>query len=163
MRANSLRDAWRKVALRLGQRGPTEATADGSPQVPPVSLELVATWLLVLAGLLLRARGVLFGERLEFWNDEASWAMHIFERPLAENVIRPPAFVILSQLSAKAFGYREFGFRLLPWVAGMLTPVVDVYLARSFLKNAACLSRKAASRPGIPSWGKISSSHNLPS
>lgn len=137
MWANSVREAWRKAAVWVGQRTPAEASADGSPKAGQLSLELVVTWLLVVAGLVLRARGVLFGERLELWNDEASWAMHIFERPLSENVIRPPAFVILSKLSAMAFGYREFGFRLLPWVAGMLTPVVAVYLARAFLKNAA--------------------------
>src|ERR1041384_3030617 len=138
MRVNSWRDAWRKVVPRLSQPRRVGADdADSGGGASPLSVEVVATWLLVAGGLVLRARGILFGPQLEFWNDGASWAMHIFERPLSENVIRPPAFVILSKLSAMAFGYREIGFRLLPWVAGMLTPVVAVYLARRFLRNAA--------------------------
>ncbi len=137
MWAKSVREAWRKASLWLGQPRLLGAATDGRPTTRALSLEVVATWSLVAAGLVFRARGVLFGSRLEFWNDEASWAMHIFERPLSENVIRPPAFVILSQLSAMAFGYREIGFRLLPWVAGMLTPIVAVFLAQRFLRTAA--------------------------
>jgi hypothetical protein len=137
MWVNSLRAAWQQAKLRYRLGRAVEPGTDGRPAAGAPSVEAVATWALVAAGLVLRARGILFGSRLEFWNDEASWAMHIFERPLSENVIRPPAFVILSKLSAMAFGYRELGFRLLPWLAGMLTPIVAVYLAARFLRNAA--------------------------
>src|SRR4026207_1610518 len=85
-------------------------------------LELVSTWCLVALGLFFRARGVLFGERIELWNDESSWAVRMFERPLSEHLIRPPGYVLLTRLSAVLFRYNEFGFRLLPWLAGLAAP-----------------------------------------
>jgi hypothetical protein len=48
-------------------------------------VEIVATAVLIAAGLFFRSRGMLFGERVEMWNDETSWAMRMFERPLSEH------------------------------------------------------------------------------
>lgn len=132
-----MREVWQWVRARSTGAGPFPLATGSAQRSANVSLEAVAAGLLVAAGMLLRARGVLFGGVLEMWNDEASWAIHIFERPLSENVIRPPAFIILSKLSAMAFRYREFGFRFLPWLAGMATPLVAMYLAPRFLRNGA--------------------------
>lgn len=107
----------------------------GPPGSGPV--EQLALAVLVAAGWFFRSRGVLFGEPIEMWIDEADWAMRMFERPLAEHMIRPPGFVLFARLSASLFGGTEFAFRLLPWLAGMATPVVAVLLARRFLKVAA--------------------------
>jgi hypothetical protein len=100
-------------------------------------VERFAMVCLVSAGWFFRARGMLFGERLEMWNDEASWAMRMFERPLSEHMIRPPGYVVFSRLSASLLGSTEFSFRLLPWLAGMASPLVALLLARRFLRNAA--------------------------
>jgi Dolichyl-phosphate-mannose-protein mannosyltransferase len=107
----------------------------GPPGSGPV--EQLALWALVAAGWFFRARGVLFGERIEMWIDEADWAMRMFERPLSEHMIRPPGFVLFARLSASVFGGSELSFRLLPFLAGMATPVVAVLLARRFLKVPA--------------------------
>jgi 4-amino-4-deoxy-L-arabinose transferase-like glycosyltransferase len=107
----------------------------GPPGSGPV--EQLAMTALVASGLFFRARGVLFGERIEMWIDEAAWAMRMFERPLSEHMIRPPGFVIFSRLSARLLGGSEFAYRLLPWLAGMAAPIVAVLLARRFLKNPA--------------------------
>ncbi len=123
-----LEGVWQRGVLAFSARGPASAPR-------PSRVELIATACLVALGLFFRARGVLFGERLELWNDEASWAMRMFERPLWEHLIRPPAFVVLTRISAKLFGYREFGFRLLPWLAGMATPFVALWLSPRFLRN----------------------------
>jgi 4-amino-4-deoxy-L-arabinose transferase-like glycosyltransferase len=106
---------------------------------PPGSgpIEQLAMVALVLTGWFFRARGMLFGDRIEMWLDEAAWAMRMFERPLSEHMIRPPGFVIFARLSARLFGGDELSFRLLPFLAGMAAPVVAVLLARRFLKNAA--------------------------
>lgn len=128
--AAKIQEWWRQLG-----RGPSEAS---SPDRQPLTrFEVVATSCLVAFGLLLRARGMLFGERLELWNDEASWAMRMFERPLSEHLIRPPAFVLLSRAFSTLFDYREIGFRLLPWLAGMATPLVALGLSRRFLRMAS--------------------------
>lgn len=100
-------------------------------------IEQIALLLLVVTGWFFRARGVLFGDRIEMWIDEADWAMRMFERPLSEHMIRPPGFVLFARFSARLFGGYELAFRLLPWLAGMATPIVAVLLARRFLKVAA--------------------------
>jgi 4-amino-4-deoxy-L-arabinose transferase-like glycosyltransferase len=124
--------------LARGRRALASWVDGGSAMGQPLTrIEVVATACLVALGLLFRARGMIFGERLELWNDEASWAMRMFERPLSEHLIRPPLFVILTRASATLFDYRELGFRLLPWLAGMATPFVALALSRRFLRVPA--------------------------
>jgi hypothetical protein len=124
-----MRFAKEQVLARL------RAWVSGPPGSAPV--EQAAMIGLVAVGLFFRSRGMLFGDTLELWNDESSWAMRVFERPLSEHKIRPPAYVIFSRLSALMLDKTELGFRLLPWLAGMATPFVAVWLARRFLQNAA--------------------------
>jgi hypothetical protein len=101
------------------------------------AIECAAYALFVGLGWLFRTRGVLWGGTFGFWNDEASWAMRLLERPLAEHLIRPPLFMWLTRLSVAVLGKTEFAFRLLPWLAGMATPLIAVFLARRVLQNAA--------------------------
>jgi hypothetical protein len=96
-------------------------------------LEWLACVAFILLGWVLRTRGVLWGGTFGFWNDEASWAMRLLERPLSEHLIRPPLFMGLTRLSVAILGKTEFAYRLLPWLAGMATPVVGMYLGRRAL------------------------------
>jgi Dolichyl-phosphate-mannose-protein mannosyltransferase len=96
-------------------------------------LEWLACGAFILLGWVLRTRGVLWDGTFGFWNDEASWAMRLLERPLSEHLIRPPLFMGLTRLSVAVLGKTEFAYRLLPWLAGMATPVVGMYLARRAL------------------------------
>ncbi len=107
----------------------------GPPGTAPI--EQAAMIGLVALGLFFRARGMLFGDTVEMWNDESSWTIRVFERPLSEHKIRPPAYVLFARLGALLLDKSELGFRLLPWLAGMATPFVALWLARRFLKNAA--------------------------
>jgi hypothetical protein len=100
-------------------------------------LEWLACAAFIALGWVLRTRGVLWGGTFGFWNDEASWAMRLLERPISEHLIRPPLFMGLTRLSIAILGKTEFAYRLLPWLAGMATPVVGLYLGRRMLQNAA--------------------------
>ena len=100
-------------------------------------VEAIATLALVAFGLFLRLGGVVLGDTIGFWNDEASWAVRVMNDPLQELWIRPIGFMLLTRWSATLLGNWEFSFRLLPWLAGLATPLIAVLLARRFLNRAA--------------------------
>jgi hypothetical protein len=99
-------------------------------------IEALACGLFVGLGWLLRTRGVLWGGRFGLWSDEATWAMRLLERPLSEHLIRPPLFMWLTRVSVAILGNTEFAFRLLPWLAGMASPIVAIHLGRVTLRTA---------------------------
>jgi hypothetical protein len=100
-------------------------------------VEAVATLVLVSLGLFMRFGGVVFGEPIGFWNDEANWAIRVVDQPLKDLLIRPPGFMLLTRWSVALLGKWEFAFRLLPWLAGLATPLIGVVLARRFLNRPA--------------------------
>jgi hypothetical protein len=110
------------------------ATRDG---VRVAQVEAVATLLLVSLGLFMRFTGVVFGEPMGFWNDEANWAIRVVEQPLKDLLIRPIGFMLLTRWSVALLGKWEFAFRLIPWLAGIATPLIAVLLARRFLSRPA--------------------------
>ena len=99
--------------------------------------EAMATLVLVAFGLFLRLGGVVLGDPIGFWNDEANWAIRVMNDPLQKLAIRPIGFMLLTRWSVTLLGHWEFSFRLLPWLAGLATPLVAVLLARRFLNRAA--------------------------
>jgi hypothetical protein len=109
-------------------------TRDG---VRIAQIEAVATLLLVALGLFMRFSGVVFGETIGFWNDEANWAIRVVDEPLKDLLIRPIGFMLLTRWSVALLGKWEFAFRLLPWLAGIATPFIAVLLARRFLSRSA--------------------------
>jgi hypothetical protein len=81
------------------------------------------------AGLFFRGR--LFTVDLPaFWLDEAQWAMNITERPLIQNMIRPPGFIVLSKALAVTFGPTERVLRALPFLAGVIATIASPAIAR---------------------------------
>jgi hypothetical protein len=94
----------------------------------------VASAILVVLGVLIRARGVLFGT-IPLWEDEAAWAMRLMDLPLREHTIRPLGFMAASKLLASAFSPSEMVLRLLPWLAGSacvwMAPSLAKYLFSS--------------------------------
>lgn len=100
-------------------------------------IEAIATIVLVSFGLFLRLGGVVFGGTVGFWNDEANWAIRVMDQPLQDLLIRPIGFLLFTRWSVLLLGKWEFAFRLLPWLAGMATPLISVFLARRFLNRAA--------------------------
>jgi hypothetical protein len=91
-----------------------------------VSVVMVAS---VLVGLAFRARGFLF-ETSAFWLDESVWAMNLTTRPLSQNMIRPPGFILVSKGLAVLFGPTETVLRTLPWLAGVAATIASPALAR---------------------------------
>ena len=83
----------------------------------------------VLAGLAFRARGFLF-EASAFWLDECVWAMNLTTRPLSQNMIRPPAFILISKALAVTLAPTETVLRTLPWLAGVAVTIASPFLAR---------------------------------
>jgi hypothetical protein len=100
-------------------------------------VECIATVLLVCLGLYMRLGGVAIGRTIGFWMDEANWAILTVDAPLKELVIRPIGFMLLTRWSVALLGKWEIAFRLLPWLAGLATPVIAVLLARRFLQRPA--------------------------
>ena len=75
---------------------------------------------LLLAGVLFRSWGVVIGETLDFWADEAWWAELMARVSLAEFSLRPVGYVWLSQRLV-AFGDPELVLRLPSYVAALGT------------------------------------------
>jgi hypothetical protein len=88
----------------------------------------------VLAGLAFRARGYLF-EASAFWLDECVWAMNLTTRPLTQNLIRPPGFIIISKGLAVTLGPTETVLRALPWIAGVVATIAAPALARRLYQS----------------------------
>ena len=83
----------------------------------------------ILLGLWFRARGFLF-ETPAFWLDESQWAMNLTTRSLGQNMIRPPAFILVSKALAVFIGPTETVLRALPWAAGVALTIFSPLLAR---------------------------------
>lgn len=113
--------AWLKNSLtrwvnRLGSTGAERV----------VSVLMIAC---IVAGLWFRARAFIF-DVPAFWLDECLWAMNLTERPLVQNLIRPPGFIVVSKALAVTFSPTETVLRALPWVAGVVATVGSPWVAR---------------------------------
>jgi hypothetical protein len=102
----------------------------------PERVAAVLTFAFVALGLVLRARGYLFGASA-FWLDECSWAMRIVERPLVQSLIRPIGFLAVSKFLALTLGNEESVLRALPWIAGIATTLAAPLLARRLYRAPA--------------------------
>jgi hypothetical protein len=116
----------------LGERLSAARERCGVLAESPVRLAFLV---LVCAGILLRARGVWFGQVIPLWEDEAAWANRLIETPAGPQVLRAPGFMLASKLIVTWFSTSEAGLRFLPSVAGIaavvLTPFVAIRLVRS--------------------------------
>src|SRR5262245_5623367 len=83
----------------------------------------------ILAGIWFRAREFVF-DTPAFWLDECLWAMNLTERPLVQNLIRPPGFIVVSKALAVTFSPTETVLRALPWMAGIAATVTSPLIAR---------------------------------
>lgn len=90
----------------------------------------------LLLGLFLRARGFLFSTT-PLWLDEAGWARILLSEPLLKPSIRPFGFMTLSWLITKVLGPTEFALRLLPWLAGLVSLFLAVFVARRAFRSPA--------------------------
>jgi hypothetical protein len=90
---------------------------------------------LVWLGVVLRARGMWFGRPISLWEDEASWAIRLIDRPPSDNVMRSMGFMALTKGLVALFSASERVLRFLPWCAGtgavLVTPLVAMRLHRS--------------------------------
>jgi hypothetical protein len=99
-------------------------------------IALAVTLFFVLGGLYFRARGYLF-RAPAFWLDECLWAMNLTERPLTDNQIRPPGFILVSRWLALAFGPTESVLRALPWLTSCAALLAAPFLARRLYGSTA--------------------------
>ena len=109
--------AW--LARLLARMGPTYADRF-------VSLVMLGC---IGAGLFFRGREFFF-DLPAFWLDEAQWAMNLTERPLVQNMIRPPGFILVSKALAVTFAPTERVLRALPWIAGVAATLWSPVIAR---------------------------------
>jgi hypothetical protein len=105
-------------------------------ETAPERIAAVLTVGFVALGLVLRARGYLFGASA-FWLDECSWAMRIIERPLVQSLIRPIGFLAVSKFLALTVANTETVLRALPWAAGVVTTLAAPLLARRLYRAPA--------------------------
>lgn len=96
----------------------------------------IAVGACLVAGLVLRARGVIFGT-IPVWFDEAEWADILFRTSVWAPSIRPLGFMAITKALVMCFGEREVVLRLLPWLAGVGTLLLSVPLARRLLTHRA--------------------------
>jgi hypothetical protein len=89
----------------------------------------------IAVGLVFRARGFLF-EASAFWLDESQWAMNLTTRSLAQNMIRPPGFILVSKALAVQLGPTETVLRTLPWLAGVVATIASPWLARRLYSSS---------------------------
>jgi len=88
----------------------------------------------IALGLWFRARGFFF-DASAFWLDESVWAMNLTTRPLAQNMIRPPGFILVSKALAVSLGPTETVLRTLPWIAGVTATIASPAIARSLYSS----------------------------
>lgn len=89
----------------------------GRPAGPAELLFLLTLAGLLVAGVLFRSWGVVTGT-LDFWADEAWWAVIVAEEPLLEPSIRPMAYMWLSALLSN-WGPPEVMLRLPSYLGGI--------------------------------------------
>lgn len=109
-----------------------QATAEFTPE----RAATLAITLSVAAGLLLRARGYLWGQS-GFWLDEASWALRLFSRSLVDSWVRPVGFLALSKALATVLSPSEFVLRAVPWCAGVAALLLAGALSRRLFAEPA--------------------------
>jgi hypothetical protein len=114
----------RDTALLAWLKRVRDALGSGWAERVASSLVIVA----VAVGLVLRARGFVSNPPA-FWLDEAVWAMNLTERPLVQNLIRPPGFILVSKALAAAFSPTETVLRALPWLAAVGALVISPWVA----------------------------------
>src|SRR5689334_16870058 len=88
-----------------------------------------AMLIVVLLGVVLRARGYLF-DRHGLWVDEATWALNLMRDPLETLLIRPIGYMALTKVFALVLGPWEVVLRFLCWAAGMSVVALAIPLAR---------------------------------
>jgi len=119
---------------RLPKRGFLAAVGARLGKTPLERVVAALMVLFVLAGLAFRARGFLF-EASAFWLDECVWAMNLTTRPLSQNLIRPPGFILISKALSVTFSPTETVLRALPWVAGIAVTLASPALARRLYQS----------------------------
>jgi hypothetical protein len=104
-------------------------------RVTPREMTWWITAVIVWTGVVLRARGMWFGQLISLWEDEAAWAMWLIDRPLKDHVLRSLGFMAISQGLVSVFGASERVLRFVPWCAGvgavLLAPLLATRLFRS--------------------------------
>lgn len=95
----------------------------------------IAAVLIVAVGLWLRIRGI-SGSNIPLWSDEAAWAARLMEGRHAY-AFRPIGFMEASRALVRLLGCSEFALRLLPWLAGLLSTVAALPLARALFGSSA--------------------------
>ena len=109
-------------------RGPADATlADHLFRLLTVSVILLGLWL--------RCRGILFGPTLPLWSDESTWLVFLKTQPLTTLFIRPIAFMGLTKVLVALFPPTEFVVRFLPWLGGLATVLLSPALARRLCQS----------------------------
>lgn len=104
------------------------------------------TTVLLALGLILRLRQYLFNRSL--WLDEAYLAINFVDRnlgellfhPLANGQVAPLGFLLLVKAVTSVLGTHDWSLRLVPFLAGVLSLVVAVPLARLVLPGALARS-----------------------
>lgn len=133
----SRNDRLIKVLLSMSLRGVNEVNNAAIQKKYTFKIILFAIFLL---GIFLRAKGFLGNS--SFWHDECGLAWNIKVKSYSELFgvlnflqVTPPFFLILSKFLSSIFGFSEFVFRLIPFVAGCSGIFVFYLLADKVLNR----------------------------
>ena len=91
------------------------------------------------------------------WVDEAAIARNVLDRQPSElfghldyGQIAPPGFLLAVKLSATLLGCSEYALRIVPFVAGIASPALFYYVARSFLRPVATIAATLMFSMAVP-------------
>jgi hypothetical protein len=122
----SLQNSWACISRAFGSSATERVTFS-------------STLAIVLAGLVFRARGFLFGARA-LWLDESNWTLFLLENRFGDENLRPLGFMALTRVLVDLLSPTEMVLRALPWVSGVMTLLLAPFLARRlYSSNAARL------------------------
>ena len=123
------------------------AAATGALNVAPgpwTPAAVSVAWSIILLGAL--ARLVPYAANRSLWLDEAHLALNIAERSFSGLLLHldhdqwaPVVFLMLEKLASKLVGTNEFGLRLVPLLAGIVSLVLFYQVARRCLRTSAAL------------------------
>jgi hypothetical protein len=139
------------VAVSSLQGGADESAATMGSEAgliadhPWTPAAILTAWIIVLTGAVLRLLPYLANRSL--WIDEASVALNILRRsyagligPLDYEQRAPVGFLIIEKAATELIGKNEFALRLIPLLAGILSLILFIQVARRFLRPIAALT-----------------------
>jgi hypothetical protein len=110
------------------------------PRHSCLSVETLLALFTITIGIVLRVRQ--YAANPSIWVDEAAIARNVLDRSVLQlfssldyGQVAPPGFLLGVKFSATVFGLSEYSLRLVPFIAGIASPVLFFLIARSILRT----------------------------